>query len=71
MPSFRTRFVRELTLRRTLKLGVVFADSDDEEELSRTREYFDSFRTILSGAIPACSPDGEKDCLEERNIMGI
>lgn len=62
---------RELTLRRTLVLGVVFADSDDEEELAKAREYFGEFREIVSGTMPLCRPDSGHSCLEAENVRSF
>jgi CBS domain-containing protein len=62
---------RELTLRRTLTLGVVFADTDDEEELAGTREYFEDFRALVAGTMPLCRPDAGASCLEGQNVRSF
>ncbi len=64
---------RELTLNRSLRMGIVYSDTSSTQVIRETEDYFKKLKKILSETIPSCgmSLDNEGGCILAENVMAM
>jgi CBS domain-containing protein len=62
---------RELTLNRTLRMGIVYEDSSSTQVIRETEKYFGDLKMVLGEAVPSCDTSAGWDCILSENIMAL
>jgi CBS domain-containing protein len=60
---------RELTLNRTLSMGVIYKDSSSTKVIREAESYFAELKKVLSDTVPSCDLATGRDCIPSENIM--